>query len=428
MSIVADHSHPREESRVSTRARSCSDFPSRTPAERLTDDILVEILSRVPAKELCRCKCVSKHWLGLIHHPDHRKRLPQTLAGFFYGRITSTTGQRVLELPFRFTSISGDGRSPVGTSFTFLPNQHLPVDLLDSCNGLLLCRCHHVSDGAAAFHYVVCNPATEKWVMLPNSGKDSSQVATTSLGFDPALSPHFHVFELVQQHKYGENKNTDISGVAVYSSETGEWIYKEKRWSRATWFASWHSSATVFLNGLLFFRALDLKLHDCVAAVDAKGEMWMKFRVPGGQVDGFVQRSILGAPADQFDDLDLAHGFIQRSQGRLHFANFQRDKYGVAIRLLVHVLENYQDKQWILKHSIETSNIFGWTDLWLDADFDFIAIHPECNLLFFAVGGITFMCYNMDNRQVKVISHLADVKPLFLPYVPLYTESQSLHI
>jgi hypothetical protein len=137
---------------------------------------------------------------------------------------------------------------------------------------------------------------------------------------------------------------------------------------------------------------------------------------------------ILGVPGDPFDDFDLAYGFIQQSQGRLHYANFQRDKDGVAIRLLVYVRENYQDEQWILKHSIETSNIFGWTNLWLDADFDFIAIHPDCNLLFFTVGDITLMCYNMDNRQVKVISHLADVKPLFLPYVPLYTESQSLHI
>ncbi|KAI4969363.1 hypothetical protein ZWY2020_000277 [Hordeum vulgare] len=34
---------------------------------------------------------------------------------------------------------------PFGASFTFLPNHHLPVDLLDSCNGLLFCRCYHVS-------------------------------------------------------------------------------------------------------------------------------------------------------------------------------------------------------------------------------------------------------------------------------------------
>ncbi|KAM3215317.1 hypothetical protein ACQJBY_067361 [Aegilops geniculata] len=407
--------------------RNVRALPGGPSAGRLIDDILVEILSRVPAKELCRCKCVSKHWFGLIHHPDHRKRLPQTLAGFFYGSSAGATAQRLLELPFRFTSVSGDRRLPFGTKLSFLPNHHLPVDLLDSCNGLLLCRCYHVSGGIGAFHYVVCNPATEKWVLLPNSGKDSSEVATTSLGFDPALSPHFHVFELVVEQNY--TQDTELCGVAVYSSETGEWIYKEKRWNRA----SRRSSATVFLDGLLFFRALDLDYHDCVAAVDTKGETWMKFRVPGGQVDdfgladGFVQQMLFRVPGGPADDFGLAHGFIQRSQGCLHFANFQMDEGGIGIRLVVYVLENYQSEEWIVKHSIRTSDICGWTDLWLDADFDFIAIHPECNLLFFIAGGVTLMCYNMDNRQVKVISYLGGAKPLFLPYVPLYRESLSLH-
>jgi hypothetical protein len=38
-----------------------------TAADRLTDDLIVEILSRVPAKSLCRFKCISKHWLSLTN-------------------------------------------------------------------------------------------------------------------------------------------------------------------------------------------------------------------------------------------------------------------------------------------------------------------------------------------------------------------------
>ncbi|CAD6220793.1 unnamed protein product [Miscanthus lutarioriparius] len=49
----------------------------------LPDDTLVEILSRVPFKSLCRCKCVSKAWCDLITDPLNRKKLPQTLEGFF---------------------------------------------------------------------------------------------------------------------------------------------------------------------------------------------------------------------------------------------------------------------------------------------------------------------------------------------------------
>ncbi|TVU45991.1 hypothetical protein EJB05_05502, partial [Eragrostis curvula] len=56
----------------------------RNPAANLTDDIIVEILSRLPVKSICRFKCVSPHWSALISHPDHRRKLPQTLAGLFH--------------------------------------------------------------------------------------------------------------------------------------------------------------------------------------------------------------------------------------------------------------------------------------------------------------------------------------------------------
>ncbi|XP_015639318.2 F-box protein At1g67130 [Oryza sativa Japonica Group] len=57
---------------------------TRNPAAELTEDLIVDILSRLPVKSVCRCKCVSRRWRGLISDPDHRKKLPQTLAGFFY--------------------------------------------------------------------------------------------------------------------------------------------------------------------------------------------------------------------------------------------------------------------------------------------------------------------------------------------------------
>ena len=62
------------------------DKPKRGEAVAgLPDDPLVEILSRVPFKSLCRFKCVSKAWRELIADPLHRRKLPQTLEGFFCG-------------------------------------------------------------------------------------------------------------------------------------------------------------------------------------------------------------------------------------------------------------------------------------------------------------------------------------------------------
>uniref|UniRef100_A0ACD6AFG8 Uncharacterized protein n=1 Tax=Avena sativa TaxID=4498 RepID=A0ACD6AFG8_AVESA len=326
MSIPAEGSSPSEEGPTLTRFRSSSTPPSGTAVDGITDELLVEILSRVPAKTLCRSKCVSNHWLSLIDHPDHRKKLPQTPAGFFHGSIT--THEWLLESPIHFTNFPGRRCPPIDASCTFLPNNRR-VDILDSCNGLLLCRWYDISSQCDdEFRYVVCNPATEKWIILPDSGKATSEVGAIRLGFDPAVSSHFHVFELVMDQVY--YWDPDIVGVAVYSSETGRWVYNEKRWNARVRLIN-HQLASVFLNGYLHFQADRGELPSpCVAVVDTELETWMDFGVPDG---------------------GLIDGFIQRSQDRLHYANFQRYEDGAVTRLVVYVLENYEREEWILKHN-----------------------------------------------------------------------------
>ncbi|KAK1660833.1 hypothetical protein QYE76_048992 [Lolium multiflorum] len=50
----------------------------------LPEGPLMEILSRVPYKLLCRFKCMSRSWLALCSNPDMHKRSPQTLFVFFH--------------------------------------------------------------------------------------------------------------------------------------------------------------------------------------------------------------------------------------------------------------------------------------------------------------------------------------------------------
>ena len=69
-----------------------------TAAETLIDELLLEIISRVPAKERWRCKRVCKRWLCLA------KTLPQSLAGFFY---TTYCIERIPEFALHFFNVSG---------------------------------------------------------------------------------------------------------------------------------------------------------------------------------------------------------------------------------------------------------------------------------------------------------------------------------
>ncbi|CAD6266639.1 unnamed protein product [Miscanthus lutarioriparius] len=129
----------------------------------LPDELIVEILARLPAKSLCRCKCVSRAWRTLISDPDHRGRFAQTLSGLFFSR------HRVSHPPWPHGFV-GLPTSPPGvdTALSFLPPTCWDMGLLDSCNGLLLLRGQDTREWPSPPpFYVVCNPATGEWVAVP---------------------------------------------------------------------------------------------------------------------------------------------------------------------------------------------------------------------------------------------------------------------
>ncbi|KAF0925914.1 hypothetical protein E2562_018717 [Oryza meyeriana var. granulata] len=81
-----------------------------------------------------------------------------------------------------------------------------PHGVVNSFSGLLLCRCFESLD---SFRYVVCNPAMEEWVALPESGYDmeDEEELCTRLGFDPAVCSHFRVFEFVMIRMFDACQN-----------------------------------------------------------------------------------------------------------------------------------------------------------------------------------------------------------------------------
>ncbi|KQJ99613.1 F-box protein At5g62510 [Brachypodium distachyon] len=368
------------------------------PTARLTSDLFIEIISRLPVKAVGRAKCVSKTWRNLIQHPDHRSKLPHALAGFFYNRYNDSVERLPSTMP-NFTNVSGDVCPFNCPSFDFLPI-HQRIELLDCCNGLLLLRLFDNQD-ADAFSYVVCNPATKNWTALPNSIQSRVKLCIVRLGFDPAVSSHFHVFEFLEdEYEY------DITGLGVYSSEKSEWVYTEEIGSGDDIIRLLHdNSPSIFVNGCLHF----VTMEPAVVAVDTKGKTWRIIRAPDGGSDD--------------EEAGMGHGFIQHSQGCLHYSNLER--HGEGIQLVVYVLMEYGSQDWILKHSIDLSYLFDWRRVDLLVDFNWVAIHQECNLIFFTAGpDNTLMSYDMDRQQVRVMQSLGhDSGTHYLLYVPLYTHS-----
>ncbi|CAN6294567.1 unnamed protein product [Urochloa humidicola] len=361
----------------------------RNTAATLTDELLIEILCRLPVRSMCRFKCVSRSWRKLISDPINRKKLPHTLAGFFH---RSWNGERFPSSAHHFTNVTGKGAPFIFPSFSFLPVPSDDVVLLDSCNGLLLCRCFehgpHEGDGFPPFHYAVCNPATEKCVMLPDGSWASGEARTARLGFDPAVSSHFHVVE------YVVDECECVTGVKIYSSKTKSWSLKESEWGDDVML--YDRARSVFLKG--FMHMLTYAVG--IVVVDMEGKTWRTIPVPS----------------------ECDFGCIHQSQGRLYFINVDETD---ASKLSVWILEDHGTHEWTLKHSVRELLLFQQRNLQFDFDYRVIAVHPECNLIYFVYGwDKTLMAYEMDRKEVRVIRNLGhDSLETFLPYVPLFSEA-----
>ncbi|TVU36834.1 hypothetical protein EJB05_18784, partial [Eragrostis curvula] len=183
-------------------------------ASYLSDDLIVEILSRLPARSVLRFKGVSRYWRDLISHPDHHRKFAQTVSGFFYYTVTAASSHRQQRICASFVAMGAmaDGQQqpplPMQIDPAFLPG----MELLDSCNGLLLLRGYRSSPlpAAAGYFYVVCNPTTRQWAELPQPShppgefggrrplyyyydrQEKSRTRSAALAFDPAVSSHFH--------------------------------------------------------------------------------------------------------------------------------------------------------------------------------------------------------------------------------------------
>ncbi|KAM0851360.1 hypothetical protein ACQ4PT_052468 [Festuca glaucescens] len=363
--------------------------------DRLTDDILADIISRVPYKATCCCKCVSKRWRDLITHPDHRAKMPQSLVGFFY---ESDDIARFPRKARYFINALAQGCPPlVDPSLSFLP-KHGSLDILDSCNGLLLCLLREGTDTDEILYYVVYNPSTEKWVVVPTT--DWSSRAEVYLAFDPAVSFHFHVCELVDAwHDDDTGTIGDIEAVVIYSSKTGVWSHKADAWSG--------SSINIPIGAKsVFFRG---ELHLCayynqLIAIDVEENEWKAIPLPATLTASY--------------DIYLSHG-------QLHFA------YIGPSQLSIWVLEDPNSEIWTLKRNISHLQLFGTEYSAYVGDYGVISIHPEDNLIFIVAGHMqTLMSYEMDSMKRRIIRQLGSVstwpsgnRVRCIPYVPLFLES-----
>ncbi|KAG0537319.1 hypothetical protein BDA96_03G139000 [Sorghum bicolor] len=388
----------------------CSKNEGAVAVAALPDDPLVEILSRVPAKSVCRFKCVSKAWRDLIADPHHRKKLPQAMQGLFF-----MVPEDLIDVSFSFIDLTARSVPPdIDPAFSFLKErpgfQFHNLGFLDSCNGLILFKNHQEPPYSDAVGYVVCNPTTKRWAAVPTCG--SLDLTTcTYLAFDQAISSHFHLVQF-QIYVPGEM----LVSLHVYSSETGTWSGNQiGSQENQGPLAEWHHRSIVsrkepecaFVNGFLHFIVGDSYQHQIVA-VDVQGKARRVITVPG-VADGRHRYCYLG-----------------QSQGCLHYMTQEMfDDQKDRCELCIWVLQDY-DTQWVLKDTVSALKIFGHYTR--DILHFIVGIHQDRNVVFFQSLRSNLIAYDMDHKEVSVITTF-DVlkKPLrFVHYVPCFSESPAL--
>ena len=138
-------------------------FDSYTSAEIIAgnNDLISEILLRLPPKPLLRFRSVSKAWYSLIsspwfhHRHTHLSSNPQ-ISGVFLRKSPAD---------LQFLSLTSENPSPSPFKFLNFIQDPSGIKILQSCNGLLLCS--SFSKIGVARNYYVYNPTTQRFSTVP---------------------------------------------------------------------------------------------------------------------------------------------------------------------------------------------------------------------------------------------------------------------
>ncbi|XP_047076393.1 F-box protein At5g07610-like [Lolium rigidum] len=275
-----------------------------------------------------------------------------------------------------FASIFGQQIDP---SLDFMP-QDYEFELVDSCMGLLLCRCNKTPSSSDVFNYVVCNPATKSWLDLPPSPTSRrTAICMARLGFDPAVSPEFYVFEFLDMGEVLE-----VSGVNIFSSAMTSWTYQNSGWDKVIGLQI--DSRSIFIHGRIH---LITQLSELVS-VDTRGESWTVFS-------------------------NLTVEFIGLSQGHLHCVTANTADVAVLC------LEEYDTKTWVSKLHLAKGQLSeNSAENW-----KIIGIHPDFDFLYLAsIDDSKIASYSIKFHELKHIVDLDEgAQGQYFSYVPIFSEN-----
>ncbi|XP_037425918.1 F-box protein At5g49610-like [Triticum dicoccoides] len=310
-------------------------------AAKLTDDLVVEILSRLPFKSFCRFKCVCKAWLAFSSNPDYCKELLKIPMGLLYQHRYDEFDNDFDDSAIKLASLPHNDKE-FDEALSFLP-QYEQLELLDSCNGLVLCKYKSSCTPFGICCFIVCNPATREWKVLPDTPpSDYKPFCNVSfLAFSPSWSTKFYIFNSQRPSTrywvFGPVK------FQVFLSDLNTWFL----YDTSVLFEAKVSRPHMFIDGALYVHT---GLHDILVLKS-------------------LEETSSGIPPS-LRTIKLPHedgAFMGRfgqccfgqSSGALHYALPEED----ARTILVWSLDVDEPYEWSLKYRLNMSQAFGRDNL-----------------------------------------------------------------
>ncbi|KAI7987538.1 F-box protein [Camellia lanceoleosa] len=235
--------HRRLRRRVSPSATALP-FSSSVQKVIGNDDLLKQILVRLPAKPLFSFQAVSHRWLSLISDPYVMRDwiAPKSPLAFYYRSFIN---------------------DPEG------------VKICQSCNGLLLCSSSCYSLDYVDTKYYVLNLTTKKYSIIPRpvNGDERNFVVSMTLIFDPSVSPDYNILAVRARQWRG----VDFC-VALYSSSTRTWVFSGLSF---TYLSSIIFENGVFLDGKIYWPTC---LYEISIYYDCIGHGFVPYPMPHGRL------------------------------------------------------------------------------------------------------------------------------------------------
>ncbi|XP_062015633.1 F-box protein At5g07610-like isoform X1 [Rosa rugosa] len=350
------------------------------------EDLLKQLLLRLPAKSLIRFKCVSKLWLSLISSPkfcdSHTLRNPilKFPSAFFLSRTATTDPQFISLLP----STNPNPSKPLN----FIPDPQ-GLQILQSCNGLLLC-CSSTDKFTISrqFKFYVVNPTTSRFseIALPPPSPtkpEPARLLSVALAFDPSKSLHY---KLVCVSGSGTIPSLHLEiEIEIYSSHTRTWRAGEST-------HMWFPSIGKFLPGVYCNGRIHWLSTFC----------WLVYYDIDEEHYGVVDE--LGAPGFSVEKECMCFG---ESGGRLHLI----EMYGSGLNKL-RVLEMGKDYSgWFVKYRVDLNLMtpaFPYTPAASCRPFFFLDAeeNEEQNPVLVLRMGYKFISYDIRDKSCKTLCDL----------------------